>query len=67
MQAEIRRVGGYSLTVTQRLAEGGFGIVDLAVDSVGREVVLKRCYLIKPESFGNSLKEKLPFLYHVIL
>lgn len=58
MQHEQKRVGSYSLTIQRRLAEGGFGLVDLATDNTTQiDVVLKRCYLTRPESFAIANKE----------
>ena len=46
------------MTVQRRLAEGGFGLVDLVIESGShREMVLKRCYLTRPESFNMANKE----------
>ena len=33
---EILRIGSYNLSVQRRLAEGGFGLVDLVLDNVTR-------------------------------
>ena len=51
MQTEIR-VKSYSVLTSKRLAEGGFGFVDLVVDSrSSREMVLKRCSVKRDEEF----------------
>lgn len=37
------RVGGHSVVVKQRIAEGGFGFVDLVSDSQNRDMVVSLC------------------------
>ena len=51
-------IKSYTVLVTQRLAQGGFGYVDLAKDvRSGKEVVLKRCSIARQESFAIVNKE----------
>lgn len=51
-------VKSYTVIVIQRLAQGGFGYVDLAKDiRSGKEVVLKRCSIARQESFAIVNKE----------
>jgi len=55
---EILRIGSYSVTILSRLAEGGFGFVDLVVDNQTRtELVLKRCGVSREEDFIIANKE----------
>jgi len=52
------KIKSYTVLVTQRLAQGGFGYVDLAIDVRSRrEVVLKRCSIQRQESFTIVNKE----------
>lgn len=40
-QREEIRVGGTMVVVKERLAEGGFGFVDLVMDSTNRDLVVR--------------------------
>jgi len=52
------RVGSYSVVVKQRLAEGGFGFIDLAADvHSGKMYVLKRCSVERQQSRDVVKKE----------
>ena len=52
------RMGQYTVVKQRRLAEGGFGFVDLVVDSnMGKEFCLKRCSVQRPEDFEIVNKE----------
>jgi serine/threonine protein kinase len=52
------KIKSYTVLVTQRLAQGGFGYVDLAKDiRNNRDVVLKRCSIARQESFAVVNKE----------
>jgi AP2-associated kinase len=52
------RIAGLTVGVKQRLAEGGFGFVDLVSDiHTHREYVLKRCSLQRKESLDIVQKE----------
>lgn len=42
MGKEEFRIGGITVTVKERLAEGGFGFVDLATDSTNRQLVVRQ-------------------------
>ena len=51
-------IGSYHVTVKNRLAEGGFGFVDLVVDiNTKAEYVMKRCGVDSPEIFEIVKKE----------
>ena len=55
---EVKRLRGYNVTTQRRLAEGGFGLVDLVVESCSQqEMVLKRCFLTRSESYTTANKE----------
>ena len=55
---ETLTVGTYSLTVSKRLAEGGFGFVDLVIENGSKqEYVLKRCGVQRPEMMAIVKKE----------
>ena len=52
------RVGNYTVCVKNRLAEGGFGYVDLVYEASSRaEYVLKRCGIERPEMYEIVKKE----------
>ena len=58
MLSEEIRVGGYVVYKQKRLAEGGFGFIDLVTDKVTSvEYALKRCYIPRPEDFATVNKE----------
>jgi hypothetical protein len=40
------RVAGLAVSVKERLAEGGFGFVDLVTDSSNREFVVSKGYML---------------------
>ncbi|KAJ1425866.1 kinase-like domain-containing protein [Ochromonadaceae sp. CCMP2298] len=55
---EELKVGNYLVHVNRRLAEGGFGVVDLVTDiRSNQEFVLKRCNIDREESFETARKE----------
>lgn len=55
---EIIRVSSHSLSLVKRIAEGGFGLVELVVDNFkGTELILKRCGLQRQEDFSTANKE----------
>lgn len=61
MPEEIR-IGDYRLHVKGRLAEGGFGVVDLVTDVATRsEYVLKRCS-VQREEFMETVKKEVHLL-----
>lgn len=52
------RIGAYSIIVKERIAEGGFGFIDLVYEANSRqEFVLKRCSIQSPESLQIVKKE----------
>ena len=55
---EIIRIGSYNLSFVKRLAEGGFGLIELVVDNLTKnDLVLKRCSLQRAEIFATVNKE----------
>ena len=57
MSSDIR-IGGYSVSVTRRIAEGGFGFVDLVHSKQAKQdFALKRCGIVQPESLEIVKKE----------
>jgi len=55
---ESIRLGSYVVVKQRRLAEGGFGFVDLMMESnMHKELVLKRCSVQRPEDFEIVNKE----------
>ena len=56
--SEQFQIGSYHLTVKNRLAEGGFGFVDLVYENNSRQdLVLKRCDVQRSESMDTVKKE----------
>ena len=54
----VIRIGSYSVTVISRLAEGGFGFVDLVTDNQSHsELILKRCGISRERDFQIANKE----------
>ena len=52
------RIGNYSVVVTRRLAEGGFGFVDLVHSRpLKQDFALKRCAAFQSESLEVAEKE----------
>lgn len=56
-QTELR-VGNHTVLVKERLAEGGFGFVDLVTEvNTQKDFVLKRCNVDRDEAFATVKKE----------
>ena len=47
-QREEIRIGGTMVVVKERLAEGGFGFVDLVTDSTNRDLVVSNKFVNTP-------------------
>ncbi len=57
MASELR-IGGYSISITRRIAEGGFGFVDLVHSKQAKQdFALKRCAIAQSESLEIVKKE----------
>ena len=58
-RSETLTVGSFTLTVSKRLAEGGFGFVDLVIENgTKQEYVLKRCGVQRAEMMAIVKKEE---------
>ena len=58
MASEFLRIGEYSVSVTRRIAEGGFGFVDLVHSrQTKQDFALKRCGIAQSESLEVAKKE----------
>eukprot|EP01039_Chlorochromonas_danica_P000800 gene800-868_t len=58
IQPEEIRIRNHQVIVKERLAEGGFGVIDLVIEPHSqRELALKRCNIDRPSSFEIVKKE----------